>query len=168
MSRYSVITGIVRRATAQQRPQGTGGGFGLSGYGRLVAAILVLPGAAAVLTALALPSSATKGGLSTATLTLAGGFLTILTAYPFTLIHAIWSRSLRGNPDDPVWPDRQRQQAAGRAPAVLVGLVLAATNLVAAVLFGALAGRYGVELVTTVLFAATTLLHLLLTATRRR
>jgi hypothetical protein len=168
MAWFSRAIGRARRASNGQPPGPLARGLRLSWRGRLLGAALLLPGIAAMVVAPLVPTSAGSGPLSAMNLSIAVGILAGLTAYPWALLHAFWTRSLRAVPDSPSWSDADRRRTDGGVVAIAMRLVLAAANLTAAVLFGLLARRAPAELAVAVLFLVAAVLHLVLTIARRR
>jgi len=168
MARFSQAIRLIRRASDGRPPGPMARGLRLSWRGRLLGIGLLLPGVAAVVAVPFLPASDRTGGSSTTTLTLIAGTLVVVLAFPLAIVHAFWTRSLRAVPESPSWFDADRRDPGGGVVAVVVGLVLAAASLAAAVLFGLLISHSAVELGPTLLFVVAAALHLGLTIARRR
>jgi len=153
---------MLKAATSEPRPTSAtrSSGMRLSWHGRLVVALLMLPGVAAALFSLYLPNSDQGGVFSVAALTFYLGALVVLTAPAWAVMHAFWVPSLRAAADDAAWRERRPLHRPRRVVATVLGLVVA--NLVASYWFGRLAESAVIETVTMELFGLAAGMHIAL------
>jgi hypothetical protein len=158
---------MLKAATAEPRPTPAtrSSGMRLSWRGRLVVALLLLPGVAATLSSLYLPNGDQGGVFSVAALTFYVGALVVLTAPAWAVMHAFWVPSLRAADDEAAWRERRPDDRPRRVVATVLGLVVA--NGLATYWFGRLADHAEVEQVTMGLFGLATITHVAL-LTRHR
>ena len=162
MARTGRALRMLKAATSEPRPTPAtrSSGMRLSWRGRLVVAILLVPGVAAALFSLYLPNSDQGGVFSVAALTFYLGALVVLTAPAWAVMHAYWVPSLRHRSDEQTWRERRPEHRPPRVVTTVLGLVLA--NGLATYWFGSLAARSEVELVTMGLFGLATVTHVAL------
>jgi len=167
MARTGRALRMLKAATPGPRPTPAtrSSGMRLSWRGRLVVAVLLLPGVAAALFSLYLPNSDQGGVFSVAALSFYLGALVVLTAPAWVVLHAFWVPSLRAADDEAAWRERRPGHRPPRVVATVLGLVVA--NGLATFWFGVLATHSEIEQVTMGLFGLATVAHVAL-LTRHR
>jgi hypothetical protein len=160
MARFSSPIHMSRRnADAGLNPDRRG--LQLSRRGKWVMTAFLVPGIAALLAIPFLPASDLSSGLSVMNISFVAGLFAVLTAYPWALMHSAWTPALRPGTGGLSFGN-------GGAMAVVVGLVLTAVYLAAAVRFGLWISHSWAELAPAVLFLVAGVVHLILTLSRGR
>lgn len=167
MARTGRALRMLKAATSEPRPTPAtrSSGMRLSWRGRLVVALLLVPGVAAALFSLYLPNSDQGGVFSVAALTFYLGALVVLTAPAWAVLHAFWVPQLRNRADEATWLTRRPEHRPPRVVATVLCLVVA--NGLATYWFGSLAAHAEVEQVTMGLFGIAAVTHVAL-LTRHR